>query len=93
VDAGLVNGNIQSIDSAYINANASIDRMTEVKMIDRDPKDYLDELSQHDSNHQIYGHDDEKVARKRLEKSQRNLEWFTEMTVLGSLSLGLDFPE
>jgi len=79
VDAGLVNGNIQSIDSAYINANASIDRMTEVKMIDRDPKDYLDELSQHDGNHQIYGHDDEKVARKRLEKSQRNLEWFTEM--------------
>ena len=35
VDAGLVSGNTQSIDSAYINANASLDRMEEVKLVTR----------------------------------------------------------
>jgi len=71
---GLVNGKIQSIDSAYINANASIDRLVEVKMIDRDPKDYLDEVMEQDANKEVYGHDDEQMAQKRMEKSQKTLE-------------------
>jgi len=44
IEAGLVNGKIRSIDSAYINANASLDKMVEVKMIDRDPLDFLNEV-------------------------------------------------
>lgn len=71
---GLVDGKIQSIDSAYINANASIDRMVEIKMIDRDPKDYLEEVMEQDGNKKVYGHDDEKLAQKRMEKSQKSLE-------------------
>lgn len=74
IQNGLVEGKIQSIDSAYITANASIDRLVEVKMIDRDPKDYLDEVMGQDSNQEVYGHDDEKMAKKRMEKSQKSLE-------------------
>jgi len=74
IENGLVDGKIQSIDSAYINANASIDRMDEVKMIDRDPKDYLDEVMGQGSIKNVYGHDDEKLAKKRMEKSQKSLE-------------------
>ena len=48
VKSGMVSGNIQSIDSAYINANASIDRMVEVKMIDRNPEEYLNEIKSQD---------------------------------------------
>lgn len=44
VEAGLVGGKVQSIDSAYINANASLDRMAEIKLVDRDPRDYLEEV-------------------------------------------------
>ena len=44
IDAGLVGGDTQSIDSAYIDANASIDRMAEIKLVDRDPDDYLREV-------------------------------------------------
>ncbi len=64
----MVDVKIQSIDSAYINANASLDRMIEVKMIDRDPKDYIEEIMEQDSNHGVYGHDAEKLARKRMER-------------------------
>ena len=48
IDAGLVGGHTQSIDSAYINANASIDRMTEIKLVDRDHDDYLREVFDQD---------------------------------------------
>jgi len=78
VQAGLVGGRVQAIDSAYINANASIDRLVEVKMIDRDPKDYLDELTRHDGNDQVYGHDDEDIAKKRIAKSQKSLERYAQ---------------
>ena len=44
VDAGLVSGKTQSIDSAYINANASLERMEEVKLVDRDHDEYLQEV-------------------------------------------------
>ena len=48
IDAGLVGGDTQSIDSAYIDANASIDRMAEIKLIDRDHTDYLREIFDQD---------------------------------------------
>ena len=48
VDAGLVEGKTQSIDSAYINANASLDRMDEVKLVDRDHDEYLKEVFDQD---------------------------------------------
>ncbi len=76
VQNGLVGGKIQSIDSAFINANASLDRMVEVKMIDRDPKDYIEEILEQDSNHQVYGHDAVKLAKKRMEKAQKSLEQY-----------------
>jgi len=41
IDAGLVGGDTQSIDSAYMDANASTDRMAELKLVDRDPDEYL----------------------------------------------------
>ena len=44
----MASGNIQSIDSAYINVNASIDRMVEVKMIDRNPEEYHNEIKSQD---------------------------------------------
>jgi len=44
VQVGLVDGAVQSIDTAYINANAALDKMVEVKMIDRSPEEYLDEV-------------------------------------------------
>lgn len=43
VDDGLVEGKTQSIDSAYINSNLSLDKMIEVKLIDRDHDAYLKE--------------------------------------------------
>ena len=79
IENGLVEGKIQSIDSAYINANAAIDRLVEVKMIDRDPKDYLDEMLGQDANKDVYGHDDEDLAKKRMAKSQKSLERFKKM--------------
>jgi len=75
VKSGLVKGDIQSIDSAYINANASLDRMKEVKLIDRDPKAFLKEVrSSYDDNDIDVG----ALAKKRVEKHQKNQEQFTE---------------
>jgi len=48
VHAGLVQGTTQSIDSAYISANASLDRMEQVKLIDRDHDEYLREVFDQD---------------------------------------------
>ena len=74
VKSGLVGGSIQSIDSAYINANASIDKLTEIKLIDQDPKEYLDEIRQQDGAQYSYGEDLETQAQKRLLKTQKHLE-------------------
>ena len=73
VEAGMVKGESQSFDSAYINANASLDRMEEIKMVDRDPNEYLKEVLSQDEDENI------DLARKRAAKSQRDLEKFTEM--------------
>lgn len=78
VQSGLVKGNIQSIDTAYINANASLDKMVEVKMMDRDPKEYLEEIKAQDSSADVYGHDDDEMAKRRLEKNQKSLERYTD---------------
>lgn len=69
VDAGLVSGKTQSIDSAYINANASLDRMDEVKLVDRDHDEYLQEVFGQDLPHDFTIAD--KVAR--VNKLQRDL--------------------
>lgn len=69
VDAGLVGGNIQSIDSAYINANASLDRMAEIKLVDRDPRKYLEEVLDQDLPEDVTIED--QIAR--IEKAQRDL--------------------
>ena len=74
VEQGLVDGKFQSIDSAYINANASIDRLVESKLIDRDPKDYLDEIRQQDGADIVYGESPEMKAKKRMKKTQNHLE-------------------
>ena len=74
VKSGMVGGKIQSIDTAYINANASLDRMAEVKMIDRDPMDYLDEIKTQD----VATDEEKELAKKRMEKSQKTLEDYTE---------------
>ena len=69
VDAGLVGGEIQSIDSAYINANASLDRMTEIKLIDRDHDEYLREVFDQDLPNKFTVED--KVSR--VKKLQNDL--------------------
>jgi transposase len=74
VSNGLVEGKIQSIDSAYINANASIDRLAEIKLIDRDPNDYVKEIREQDGLHTPYGQSQEDQAKKRLLKTQKHLE-------------------
>ena len=74
VDAGMVAGHTQSIDSAYINANAALDKMVEVKMIDRDPLDYLKEVQSQDEPDD----DDIDKAKRRMKKSQKSPERFTE---------------
>jgi transposase len=74
ISAGLVKGDIQSIDTAYINANASLDKMVEVKMIDRDPMEYLNEVKAQDDPTD----DDIDQAKRRIKKSQKSLEQFTE---------------
>ena len=53
VQSGLVKGTTQSIDSAYINANASLDRLQEIKLIERDPKEYLEELEQQGKDYKV----------------------------------------
>jgi len=74
VKAGLVDGEFQSIDSAYITANASIDRLTESKLIDRDPEDYLNEIREQDGAKFAYGQDALDQANKRMQKTQAHLE-------------------
>lgn len=74
VQSGLVKGTTQSIDSAYISANASLDRLQEIKLIERDPKEYLEELEQQGKEATPYGQTREEQARKRLEKAQNHLE-------------------
>ena len=69
IDAGLVEGKTQAIDAAYINANASLDKLEERKLVDRDPADFIREVFDQDlpDNYSI----DDKVAR--IEKKQRDL--------------------
>jgi len=74
VKEGLVDGTFQSIDSAYITANASIDRLTESKLIDRDPQDYLEEIKQQDGANFAYGQNEVEQAKKRMKKTQSHLE-------------------
>lgn len=74
VKEGLVDGTFQSIDSAYINANASIDRLTESKLIDRDPQDYLEEIKRQDGAKFTYGQNAVEQAEKRMKKTQAHLE-------------------
>ncbi len=74
VSSGLVGGKIQSIDSAYINANASLDRMAEIKLVDRDPRDYLEEVLHQDLPNDVSVED----QIKRVEKTQKDLIGFTE---------------
>lgn len=74
VKQGLVDGKFQSIDSAYITANASIDRLTESKLIDRDPQEYLQEIKQQDGANFAYGENAIKQAEKRMKKTQTHLE-------------------
>jgi hypothetical protein len=52
--------------------------MVEVKLIDRDPQEYLEEVKSQDSSADVYGHDDEEMAKRRMEQSQKNLERYTE---------------
>jgi len=69
VDAGLVNGSTQSIDSAYINANASLDKMIESKLVDRDPDEFVIEVFRQELPPEFDIED--KVAR--IEKTQKDL--------------------
>lgn len=69
VNSGMVGGKVQSIDTAYINANASLDRMIEVKMVDRMPSEYLEEIKKQDND------EDKDNIRKKMEKAQKDLEF------------------
>jgi hypothetical protein len=69
----MVQGNIQSIVTAYINANAALDKMLEVKMLDRNPSDYLQEVTSQDTPTDA----EKRIAEDRLKKSQKSLERFT----------------
>ncbi len=68
VQEGMVSGKVQSIDTAYINANASLDRMMEVKMVDRMPNEYLEEIQKQDKK------EGKENLRKKMKKAQRDLE-------------------
>lgn len=70
IDSGLVQGSTQSIDFAYIDANASIDRMEEVKLIDRDHDEYLKEVFEQDVPSSMT------ISQRaaRVEKLQKDLE-------------------
>ena len=73
VHSGMVKGKIQAIDTAYINANASLDKLVEVKMVDRDFNEYIDEVKANEEPTE----EELDTAKKRLEKSQKSLEQFT----------------
>lgn len=70
VDAGMVQGTTQSIDSAYITANASLNSMDETKLVDRDHDEYLREVFEQDVP------DSMTIADKaaRVTKLQKDLE-------------------
>ena len=70
VDSGMVQGTTQSIDSAYINANASLDSLDETKLIDRDHDEYLREVFEQDVPDTMT--DQDKAAR--VNKLQKDLE-------------------
>jgi len=69
VQAGMVSGHTQSIDSAYIDANASIDTMERIDLVDRNPDEYLKEVFDQDlpSDYTI------KDKIDRVNKIQRDL--------------------
>lgn len=69
VDQGLVAGHTQSIDSAYINANASLDRMKEIKLVDQSPENYLKEVSSQDLPEGVTAED----MQARVLKAQEDL--------------------
>jgi len=48
VQQGMVDGSTQSIDSAYIDANASLDNMEKINLEDRDPDIFLREVFDQD---------------------------------------------
>lgn len=48
IEQGMVDGTTQSIDSAYIDANASLDNMDKIKLEDRDPDLFLKEVFDQD---------------------------------------------
>ena len=75
IESKLVGGKIQSIDSAYINANASLDNMAEIKLVDRDPQEYIDEIFDQDVPEDTTPKD----KFDRLKKAQKDLEAFTEI--------------
>lgn len=67
VQHGMVDGSTQSIDSAYIDANASLDNMDKINLMDRDPDIFLREVFDQDLP-ESYSIKD-KVARvKKIQK-------------------------
>jgi transposase len=75
IDQGLVGGDVQSIDSAYISANASLDRMTEIKLVDRDPRNYLEEVLDQDVPKDVTVED----QIERMKKTEKDLIGYTEL--------------
>ena len=69
IQQGMVDGTTQSIDSAYIDANASIDKMEKIDLVDRDPDEYLKEVFDQDlpDNYSI------KDKVDRVKKAQKDL--------------------
>ena len=55
--------------------NASLDRMAEIKLVDRDPRDYLEEILDQDLTEDVTLED----QIKRVTKAQKNLTAFKEM--------------
>lgn len=68
VHAGMVSGHTQSIDSAYIDANASLDNMDQIDLMDRDPDIYIKEIFDQDLPDD-YTIEDKKA---RLERKHRD---------------------
>lgn len=68
VHAGMVSGHTQAIDSAYIDANASLDNMDKVDLMDRDPDIYIKEVFDQDLP-EGYTIEDKKA---RLERKHRD---------------------
>ena len=62
----------------FINANASIDRMVDVKLVNRSLEEYLDEIRSQDGK-PLSMVKANKIRPKKLATSKKNLERFTEM--------------